>query len=62
MPPNLALKDQRFALKWIHDNIQFFNGNPNKITIAGEDAGAISVGLHILGKWEKDEKGMHFTY
>ncbi|KAG8732275.1 hypothetical protein FRC11_014728 [Ceratobasidium sp. 423] len=45
---NLAFMDQRLALEWIHKNVGYFGGNPNKVTIFGTSAGAISAGVQTF--------------
>lgn len=43
---NVGLLDSRFAVEWLHANIFSFGGDPSKITLFGESAGAVTIGSY----------------
>lgn len=56
---NFGIQDQVRSLEWVQENIKYFGGNPNKVTIYGQSAGAESIGVHMTSPYIRDRQLFH---
>jgi para-nitrobenzyl esterase len=67
---NVALRDQLAALEWVREEIESFGGNPARVCVAGQSAGAMSLGWllgsprsrGLLGRAISMSGGLTLTY
>ncbi|XP_026975462.1 cocaine esterase isoform X1 [Sagmatias obliquidens] len=50
---NWGYLDQVAALRWVQQNIIYFGGDPDHVTIFGTSAGGMSVSLHVVSPMSK---------
>ncbi|KAJ9132448.1 Carboxylic ester hydrolase [Pleurostoma richardsiae] len=55
---NNQLRDQTVALEWIRKFIAGFGGDGSNITVAGESAGGVDVGLHLQSQKPRFERAI----
>ncbi|XP_077563360.1 acetylcholinesterase-1-like [Haemaphysalis longicornis] len=50
---NQGLHDQHLAMLWVKQNIRYFGGDENTVTLFGQSAGSISIGYHLVSPSSK---------
>jgi carboxylesterase type B len=62
LPGNQGMKDQAQSIRWVHENIASFGGDPNRVTLFGESAGGVSVHYHMISPLSKGEQDSSNSY
>lgn len=44
----MGMMDQAAALRWVHDNVAAFGGDPGQVTLAGDCAGGAAAIYHMM--------------
>lgn len=50
---NFGTQDQRAGMQWVQDNIKAFGGDPSRVLLFGESAGASAVSTHVVSERSK---------
>jgi para-nitrobenzyl esterase len=50
---NHGILDQQFALKWVHNKIAQFGGDPNNVTVGGQSAGSNNTEANVVSPLSK---------
>lgn len=53
LPGNYGMMDMIASLWWVRRNIEFFNGDPDQVTLMGHSAGGCSVGFLVMSPLTK---------
>lgn len=53
---NFGLWDQRAAIEWVKENIHYFGGDPENITLGGRSAGAYGVEAQVLHELRREKQ------